>query len=507
MTHQTVLILDFGGQYKELIAQQTRQWNVFAEVRPGSLSAEAIRQTAPIGIILTGGPNSVYDPNAPRCDPALFALGIPILGICYGMQVMCHTLSGTVSPSIGEYGPVLATLDTGIPLFHGLQTTERVLMSHGDQVTTLPPGFINIATTAVCINAACACLEKRFYGVQFHPEARHTQNGAQVLKNFLYSVCGAKGDYNINDYMERSIQEIRHQAGDRQVLLALSGGVDSSVCAALLTKAIPGQLTCVFVDHGFMRENEGDEIEAAFSKRKLRFIRVDAEARFLTRIQGLSDPEEKRKAIGEEFVSVFVEEARKLGDIPIFAQGTIYPDIIESGGEFAATIKSHHNVGGLPKEIEFEAIIEPLAGLFKNEVRALGAKLGLPSRLVNRQPFPGPGLAIRIMGEVTKDKLEVLRQADAILRQEIDRRKKRPDQYFAVHTGVHSVGVIGDQRSYDAVIALRAVETTDFMTCEYTPLPHRVLSKIALRIIAETKGVGRVVYDISGKPPATVEWE
>jgi GMP synthase (glutamine-hydrolysing) len=380
------------------------------------------------------------------------------------------------------------------------------LMSHRDIVTQLPAGFCATASTAQCPVAACEAPALGLYGVQFHPESAHTQGGRACIGKFLYDVCGAAGDYQLEDYIETAVQTIRQTVGSRQVLLALSGGVDSSVCAALLSKAIPGQLTCIFVDHGFMRLNEGDEIERIFSQRQLRFVRVNAQARFLAKLQGVAEPEQKRKRIGEEFVRVFEEEAGKLGNIPFLAQGTIYPDVVESGGKHGATIKSHHNVGGLP-ETTFARIIEPLAGLFKDEVRRLGETLGLPGALVHRQPFPGPGLAIRVVGEVTAEKLEVLRQADAIFCEEVGKLEQRPQQYFAVLTNTCSVGVKGDDRTYDPVVALRAVHTSDFMTCEYAELPHRVLKRAAARVTSEIPSVSRVVYDVTSKPPATVEWE
>ena len=508
--NELVLVLDFGGQYKELIARMVRGLRVYSEIRPGSLTVEEVKKLAPIGIILTGGPNSVYLPDSPVCDPEVFALGIPVLGICYGMQLMCHLLGGEIQPAgRGEYGVVTAALEPGSVLFGDVEGENSVLMSHTDQVTRLPEGFINSGSTGCCENTACECeaAGKRLYGVQFHPEVEHTENGRRIMENFIYRVCGASGDYVLDDYLQTQMTTIRKVTGTKKILLALSGGVDSSVCAALIARAVPEQLICVFVDHGLMRLNEGDEIEEYFSKHALRFIRVNAQERFLTRLRGVVDPELKRKIIGEEFIRVFEEEAEKLGNIPLLAQGTIYPDIIESGGKLGATIKSHHNVGGLPEELAFERIVEPLSGLFKDEVRSLGRKLGLPSALVNRQPFPGPGLAIRVMGEVTADKLDILRQADHILCEEIAKLKNRPQQYFAVYTDMRSVGVKGDHRTYDQVIAIRAVTTNDFMTCGHAPLSHRLLSRISSRITAEVQEVSRVVYDITSKPPATVEWE
>jgi GMP synthase (glutamine-hydrolysing) len=388
-----------------------------------------------------------------------------------------------------------------------IKPNQKLLMSHTDQVCQLPQGFKNIAYTANCLNAACEDRSRNLYGVQFHPEVEHSDCGREIMRNFLYGICGTSGNYNLDDYIEKRIKSIRETVGNKRVLLALSGGVDSSVCAALLSKAIGEQLTCIFVDHGCMRLNEGDDIEKVFSKKKLHFIRVNAADRFLRKLKGVTNPEQKRKIIGEEFVRVFEDESHKLGKIEFLAQGTIYPDIIESGGEFGDTIKSHHNVGGLPENLAFEGIVEPLSGLFKDEVRIIGRMLGLPDALVNRQPFPGPGLAIRVMGEVTQTKLDLLRKADHIVRQEIGRLRKKPQQYFVVLTDVRSVGVKGDRRTYDYVVAVRSVDTTDFMTCEYTPLSHKILSRISMRIVGEIQEISRVVYDITGKPPATVEWE
>jgi len=508
-SRELVLVLDFGGQYKELIARAVRGLSVYSEIRPGNMAVEEIRRLAPIGIILTGGPNSVYLPGSPTCDPAIFDLGVPVLGICYGMHLMCHILGGEVTAGgAGEYGCVSVTPESPVStLFHETQGNPfTALMSHRDVVSRLPVGFRKTASTAVCV-AACENAEKKLYAVQFHPETKHTDGGRGIFQRFLYDVCGASGDYKLDDYIDTQVRLIRQKVGSDNVLLALSGGVDSSVCASLLSRAAPNQLVCLFVDHGFMRLNEGDEIESVFSKRKLRFIRVNAKERFLKRLSGVDDPEAKRKLIGEEFVRVFEEESAKLGDIPFLAQGTIYPDIVESGGIYGATIKSHHNVGGLPKNLKFIGVVEPLSGLFKDEVRVLGRKLGLPAFLVNRQPFPGPGLAIRVVGEVTEEKLDVLRKADAILREELDGAKNRPDQYFAVLTDTRSVGVKGDERTYSPVIAVRAVITGDFMTCDYAPIPHKTLSKISSRITSEIPSVSRVVYDITSKPPATVEWE
>jgi GMP synthase (glutamine-hydrolysing) len=505
---EILLVLDFGGQYKELIARAVRGLSVYSKILPGSTTADDVKRLNPIGIILTGGPDSVYMPNAPKCDPELFRMGIPVLGICYGMQLMCHMLGGKIaSADTGEYGRVKVTL-AGRPsrLLGGTENSFTVLMSHKDVIMRLPDGFSATASTETCI-AACEYSAGNLYGTQFHPETKHTEGGREIIQRFLYDICGAKGDYKLDDYIEAQINNIRKKVGGKKVLLALSGGVDSSVCACLLSKAIKRQLTCIFIDHGFMRLNEGDEIEKTFLKRNINFIRINAGNRFLAKLKGVLDPEMKRKIIGTEFIRVFEEEAAKLGDIPFLAQGTIYPDVVESGGAYGATIKSHHNVGGLPEKLAFNEIIEPLAGLFKDEVRIIGMKLGLPAKLVNRQPFPGPGLAIRIMGNVTQEKLDVLSTADAIVREELGRTRRKPNQYFAVLTDTRSVGVKGDNRTYDPVIAVRAVNTDDFMTCEYTPLPHRVLSRISSRITGQIPSVSRVVYDITSKPPATVEWE
>jgi len=515
---ELILVLDFGGQYKELIASTVRKLSVYSEIRPCDTDINDIKRLNPIGIILTGGPNSVYLPGSPKCDPGIFTLGIPILGICYGMHLICYALGGEVaSGGTGEYGRVKVTPDKATPdkatpdanqsaLFRGVNEPFTALMSHGDAVKHLPEGFRVTASSAACI-AACEDAAKKLYCVQFHPETKHTEGGRVIFQNFLFGICGAAGDYKLDDYIDTQVKAVRERVGGGRILLALSGGVDSSVCASLLSMAAPGQLLCIFVDHGLMRLNEGDEIEEAFSKRKLSFIRVNAQNRFLAKLKGVTDPEKKRKLIGEEFIRVFEEEAVKHKGIPFFAQGTIYPDVVESGGKYGATIKSHHNVGGLPEKLGFTGIIEPLSGLFKDEVRVLGRKLGLPASLVNRQPFPGPGLAIRVMGEVTEEKLKILRKADAILREELGKSRHMPDQYFAVLTDTRSVGVKGDDRTYDPVIALRAVMTGDFMTCEYAPLAHNVLGRISSRITSEIPSVSRVVYDITSKPPATVEWE
>ncbi|MCL2099474.1 MAG: glutamine-hydrolyzing GMP synthase [Oscillospiraceae bacterium] len=503
---ELVIVLDFGGQYKELIACMVRSLSVYSEIKPGGISADEIKKLNPIGIILTGGPGSVYSPSAPECDAELFRLGIPVLGICYGMQLMCRMLGGEAAPGgAGEYGRVQVTPKGKSKLFCGV-SAFYALMSHRDIVTRLPESFSITASTAGC-TAAFEDDKKKLYGVQFHPETKHTSGGREIIARFLYDICGASGEYKTDNYINSQIKNIKQIAGNKKVLLALSGGVDSSVCAALLSKALPGRLTCVFVDHGFMRLNEADEIERIFSGYKLDFVRVNAQARFLKKLKGIREPESKRRIIGEEFIRVFEEQAKMLGDIKLLAQGTIYPDIVESGGGYGAVIKSHHNVGGLPENLDFEGLIEPLSGLFKDEVRALGKELGLPAYLVNRQPFPGPGLAIRIIGVITNKKLEILRKADAILREELDSLKNKPGQYFAVLTDTKTVGIKGDNRTYEPVIAIRAVNTDDFMTCEYTPLPHKILGRVSSRITSEILSVSRVVYDITSKPPALIEWE
>lgn len=509
MENELILVLDFGGQYKQLIARRVRECGVLSRIIPGNTPVEAIREMHPIGIILTGGPASVYDAASPKCSEKLFDLGIPVLGICYGHQLMSWLLSGRVAKSpVREYGKTAMHLNVPSPLFNGLQAEQTVLMSHTDFVEQLPDGFECVAATADCPTAALQNCEKQLYSVQFHPEVTHTEHGMEIIRNFLFAICHAKADYTMDDYIETQIRAVRRQVGSKErVLLALSGGVDSSVCAALLSKAIGKRLVCVFVDHGFMRKDEGDEIENTFRKFNMTFVRVDARERFLKKIRGISDPETKRKRIGEEFIRVFEEEAKRIGDLTYLAQGTIYPDVIESGAWNSATIKSHHNVGGLPEQMNFSAILEPLAGLFKDEVRVVGRKLGLKRKLVERQPFPGPGLAIRIIGEVTREKLEILKEADAIIREEIGRSRVLSDQYFGVLTNVRSVGVMGDERTYDYTLAVRAVTTDDFMTGQYTRLPHSVLSRISTRITNEVRGINRVVYDITDKPPATIEWE
>ena len=507
-TNQTVVVLDFGGQYKELIARRVRELKVHSQILSGATPIEKLKEIAPIGIILTGGPHSVYEENSPHTVKELFELGIPILGICYGMHLMAYTLGGKVKPcKVSEYGTIKATIDEeNCALIDGFKSSTVTLMSHTDFVDKMPKGFKAVAHTNDCPIAAMCNEKKKLYAVQFHPEVERTTQGKKLLKNFLFNVCNAKGDYRIDDFIKKEIVRIREQVGDKQVVLGLSGGVDSSVCAAILEKAIPNQLTCIFVDHGMMRKNEGDEIEKAFAGKSLNFVRVDAEERFLTKLAGVKDPERKRKIIGAEFVRVFEEESAKFAG-SFLAQGTIYPDVVESGLTTGAVIKSHHNVGGLPKDTKFIGLVEPLRSLFKDEVRALGRKLGLDETLVSRQPFPGPGLAVRCIGDITKEKLDILRDADYIFREELKKANLEYSQFFAVLTNMRSVGVMGDGRTYNYVLALRAVLTSDFMTCEYAHIPYEVLDVVSSRIVNEVQGVSRVVYDITGKPPATIEWE
>ena len=513
MSHQTVIVLDFGGQYNQLIARRVRECGVYCEVKPCTTPLAELRAMDPIGIIFTGGPNSVYLETSPKVDPEIFTWGVPILGICYGCQLMAHLLGGEVTAAqddtAREYGRTETFYNTSCKLFRGLPEKGVSWMSHGDYMARVPAGFALTAHSDNCPNVAIADEARGFYGVQFHPEVDHTENGVAMLRNFLYEVCGARGDWSMGDYCRTAIAAVREKVGEGKVLLALSGGVDSSVCAALLAEAVGPQLTCVFVDHGLMRRDEGDEVEAAFSKWDIHFVRVDAETRFLLKLAGVTEPEHKRKIIGEEFIRVFEEEARKIGRVDFLAQGTIYPDVIESGLGDAAVIKSHHNVGGLPDYVDFKEIIEPLRLLFKDEVRQLGRELGLPEYLVSRQPFPGPGLAIRIIGDITKEKADTLREADFIFRDEIARAglEKVPDQYFAVLTNTRSVGVMGDGRTYDYTLALRAVTTADFMTADWARIPYDVLDRISTRIVNEVPGINRIVYDITSKPPATVEWE
>ena len=509
--NELVLILDFGGQYNQLIARRVRECNVYSEVVPFDISLEKIKEKNPKGIIFTGGPASVYGEDAPKCEAAIFSLGIPILGICYGMQLMTQTLGGNVArPDKREYGTTDVQIDNTSLLFQGFDTKNGFLMSHTDYVEKLPEGFRNIGYTASCPNAAIENVEKQLYGIQFHPEVNNSVNGTLVIKNFLYNICHCSGDWTMSSFVEESVKTLKEKIGDKKVLCALSGGVDSSVAAVLVSKAVGKNLTCIFLDHGLLRKDEGDEVETIFKKQfDINLIRVNCQDRFLTKLAGVTDPEGKRKIIGEEFIRVFEEEAKKIGTVDFLVQGTIYPDVIESGLGKSSVIKSHHNVGGLPDYVDFKEIVEPLRNLFKDEVRKTGLELGIPENLVFRQPFPGPGLAIRVIGDITEDKLSILKEADSIFREEIANAglHKSINQYFAVLTNLKSVGVMGDERTYDYTIALRAVETTDFMTGVWSKIPYEILEKVSSRIVNEVNHVNRVVYDITSKPPATIEWE
>ena len=513
MQRETVLILDFGGQYTQLIARRVRECHVYSEVVPWNLPLADILARSPKGIILSGGPSSVRDEDAPRIDPALYDAGIPVMGICYGMQLTADLLGGRVEKAEErEYGRITVRKKENTALFGGMKPTSGCWMSHTWQVCACPPGFEIVAETDNCAIAAMVNEEKKICCVQFHPEVTHTEDGSMLIRNFLFRYCGCSGDWTMNAFAETAIQQIRDAVGENgTVLLALSGGVDSSVVAALIYRAIGSRLTCVFVDHGLLRKGESDQVVHVFSHLfPVRFVRADASERFFRDLKGITEPEEKRHIIGRDFIEVFKEEAQKLGKLDYFAQGTIYPDVIESGqGTNAAVIKSHHNVGGLPKELGFTELIEPLRMLFKDEVRVLGEALGLPRELVWRQPFPGPGLAIRIIGEVTPEKAEIVRESDAIFREEIAAagRDRHVNQYFTVLTGIQSVGVMGDERTYDYTIALRAVTTDDFMTADWARLPYDLIARISSRIVNEVPHASRVVLDVTTKPPASIEWE
>ena len=515
MKHEKVIVLDFGGQYNQLIARRVRECNVYCEIYSYKKDIEQIKAMNPKGIILTGGPNSCYEEGAPTCDKSLFELGVPVLGICYGAQLMMHVLGGKVEKApVREYGKTEVIVDkTDSLLFRGISPKTICWMSHFDYVSTIAAEFEITAHTADCPVAAAENASAGLYAVQYHPEVLHSVEGSKMLSNFLYNVCGCTGDWRMDSFVENSIKAIREKVGDGKVLCALSGGVDSSVAAVMLSKAVGNQLTCVFVDHGLLRKNEGDEVEAVFGEAgeyDLNFIRVNAQERFYERLAGVEEPEAKRKIIGEEFIRVFEEEAKKIGAVDFLVQGTIYPDVVESGlGGESAVIKSHHNVGGLPDYVDFKEIIEPLRDLFKDEVRKAGLEMGIPEKLVFRQPFPGPGLGIRIIGEVTADKVRIVQDADAIYREEIAKAglDRSIGQYFAALTNMRSVGVMGDERTYDYAVALRAVNTIDFMTAEAAEIPFDVLQTVMSRIINEVRGVNRVFYDLTSKPPGTIEFE
>ena len=510
MNRELVLVLDFGGQYNQLIARRVRECNVYCEVHPYNLSVEKIKEMNPKGIIFTGGPNSVYGENSPLCDKAIFELGIPILGICYGSQLMSYVLGGSVATApVSEYGKTEVDVDVESKLFEGVAPSTICWMSHTDYVAEAPAGFKIIAHTDVCPVAAIANEEKELYGVQFHPEVEHTPFGKDMLRNFVLNICDLEPSWSMASFAEEKIAEIKRVVGDKKLICALSGGVDSSVAAVLVHKAVGKQLTCIFVDHGLLRKDEGDQVEKIFREGfDMNLIRVNAQDRFLGKLAGVSDPERKRKIIGEEFIRVFEEESKKLGQIDFLVQGTIYPDVVESGTGTSAVIKSHHNVGGLPEDIEF-SLIEPLRELFKDEVRAVGEELGIPHHLVWRQPFPGPGLAIRVLGEVNEEKLEIVREADAIFREEIALAGLESEiwQFFAVLPNIQSVGVMGDERTYCHTVGLRAVTSSDGMTSNFAHIPYEVIDKVSRRIVNEVKGVNRIVYDVTSKPPATIEWE